>query len=50
MESGESVLKINCLAATNTLAWHPSKYLLAFAGDDVDSKGQDCGNLKILGL
>ncbi|ORX75402.1 WD40 repeat-like protein [Anaeromyces robustus] len=38
VETGEQVHKIECNAAMNSLAWHPSKYLLAYAGDELDNK------------
>jgi len=38
VETGEQVHKIECNAAMNSIAWHPGKYLLAYAGDEVESK------------
>ncbi|KAG0332796.1 hypothetical protein BG004_001095 [Podila humilis] len=53
-ETGESVHKIDCLAAMNTVAWHPSKYLLAYAGDEqelVPGRGSVmAGNLRVYGF
>ena len=34
MESGERICEVPCTAPTFTVAWHPNKYLLAFACDD----------------
>ncbi|KAF9026362.1 THO complex subunit 3, partial [Haplosporangium bisporale] len=54
VETGESVHKIDCFAAMNTVAWHPSKYLLAYAGDETDmvpGRGSVmAGNLRIFGF
>ncbi|KAK9718815.1 hypothetical protein K7432_005197, partial [Basidiobolus ranarum] len=51
VETGESIHKIPCNAATNTIAWHPSKYYLAFAGDEIDARdGKAAGNLRVFGL
>ncbi|KAG0009193.1 hypothetical protein BGZ80_002642 [Entomortierella chlamydospora] len=50
VESGESVHTITCHAAMNTVAWHPSKYLLAYAGDEQEPKGVNLGNLRIFGF
>ncbi|KAF9336705.1 hypothetical protein BG006_007772, partial [Podila minutissima] len=54
VETGESVHKITCFAAMNTVAWHPSKYLLAYAGDETDNvPGRSpimAGNLRIFGF
>ncbi|KAG0340037.1 hypothetical protein BG000_000829 [Podila horticola] len=54
VETGESVHKIDCFAAMNTVAWHPSKYLLAYAGDETDmvpGRGTVmAGNLRIFGF
>jgi len=41
---------IPCKAAINTVAWHPTKLLLAYAGDDKDKMGRDEGSLRIFGL
>ncbi len=49
MDTGESVHKVKTFAATNTLSWHPKYYLLAYAGDEVDSRRRDEGNLRIFG-
>lgn len=38
VRTGEPAFKIPTTAATNTLSWHPSRTLLAYAGDHVDSR------------
>lgn len=55
VESGETVHKIECYAAMNTVAWHPSKYLLAYAGDEQESRPGGggsvmAGNLRVFGF
>ncbi|KAF9405228.1 hypothetical protein BGZ94_003686 [Podila epigama] len=54
VETGESVHKIDCFAAMNTVAWHPNKYLLAYAGDEQEilpGRGTVmAGNLRIFGF
>ncbi|KAF9100305.1 hypothetical protein BGX27_000451 [Mortierella sp. AM989] len=54
VESGESVHTVVCHAAMNTVAWHPSKYLLAYAGDEQEPRGPNnmamVGNLRIFGF
>ncbi|KAI8801495.1 WD40-repeat-containing domain protein [Cladochytrium replicatum] len=49
VETGEHVHTIQCSAAMNTVAWHPSKLLLAYAGDEVVN-GRPEGNLRIFGF
>ena len=34
VETGERICEVQCNAPTFTVAWHPSKPLLAFACDD----------------
>lgn len=34
METGEKIAEVPCQAPTFTVAWHPNKNLLAFAGED----------------
>ncbi|KAF9351050.1 MAG: WD40-repeat-containing domain protein [Benniella sp.] len=54
VETGESVHTIECFAAMNTVAWHPSKYLLAYAGDEQEPRPGGgtamIGNLRIFGF
>jgi len=37
-------------APSNSIAFHPKRMLLAFAGDDKDKMGRDEGSLRILGF
>ena len=48
--SGDSVHRLPTTAAMNTLAWHPSRFILAYAGDEVDKAGKLEGNLRLFGL
>jgi THO complex subunit 3 len=48
--TGESSHHIKCLAATNTVSWHPKNYVLAFACDETDKNGRDEGNIRIIGI
>jgi len=41
------VHQISCLASTNSLAFHPSKFLLAYAGDKEGDRDQ---NLRVFGF
>lgn len=52
VETGEKVVDIPVEAATFTVAWHPSQYLLAFACDDKDTydRKRDAGTLKVYGF
>ncbi|KAJ9585200.1 hypothetical protein L9F63_003003 [Diploptera punctata] len=52
VETGEKVVDIPVEAATFTVAWHPSQYLLAYACDDKDSydRKRDAGSLKVFGF
>jgi len=49
VETGEKVVDIPVEAATFTVAWHPSQYLLDYACDDKDSydRKRDAGSLKV---
>ncbi|KAJ3332468.1 hypothetical protein HDU76_000114 [Blyttiomyces sp. JEL0837] len=49
VDTGEHIHTIQCSAAVNTVAWHPSKYLLAYAGDETGARGPE-GNLRIFGI
>jgi len=42
VETGDEARRIPTTAATNSIAWHPSKNWLAYAGEDKD------GSLRIL--
>ncbi|KAJ3020855.1 hypothetical protein HKX48_000085 [Thoreauomyces humboldtii] len=48
IETGERIHTIQCSAATNSIAWHPSKHLLAYANDDVSATRSE-GNLRLFG-
>ena len=51
METGETIHRIPTAAAVNTVAWHPSRYLLAYAGEEIDPRtGRPEGNLRIFGI
>ncbi|KAE8741770.1 THO complex subunit 3 [Frankliniella occidentalis] len=52
VETGLKVCDIPVEAATFTVAWHPSQYLLAFACDDKDTydRKHDAGILKVYGF
>ncbi|KAI8916529.1 WD40-repeat-containing domain protein, partial [Powellomyces hirtus] len=49
VETGETIHTIQCSAATNSIAWHPNRHLLAYAGDEVSSSRPE-GNLRVFGL
>ena len=46
--TSEQAHAIPCTAPMNTVAWHPKRLLLAFAGDDKDKLGRE-GILRIFG-
>jgi len=52
VESTERVAEISVDSPTFTVAWHPSRYLLAYACDDKDKyeRDRDAGNLKVWGF
>nr|CAG8558465.1 3903_t:CDS:2 [Entrophospora candida] len=50
VENGSTVYKIKTKAATNSVAWHPKGYLLAFAGDEESSIDRTYVGLKIFGF
>ena len=52
VETGEKVAEVPCESPTFTVAWHPRKYLLAFACDDKDNyeRDRDAGTVKLYGL
>eukprot|EP00794_Sanderia_malayensis_P015920 gene15920-17521_t len=49
VETGERICEVNCIAPTFTVAWHPNKYLLAFACDDKDKHDRDAGTVRLFG-
>jgi THO complex subunit 3 len=48
--TSQQVHSIPCSAPMNTVSWHPTRHLLAYAGDDKNKAGQDEGNLRIFGF
>uniref|UniRef100_F6U8Y9 THO complex subunit 3 n=1 Tax=Xenopus tropicalis TaxID=8364 RepID=F6U8Y9_XENTR len=53
VETGERICEVQCESPTFTVAWHPKKYLLAFACDDKDGKydnSREAGTVKLFGL
>ncbi|XP_053200655.1 THO complex subunit 3-like [Panonychus citri] len=50
VETGEKITGVPVDSPTFTVAFHPSRYILAFACDDKDTFGRDCGTVKIFGL
>lgn len=51
VSTGEKVRHIPVEAATFTVAWHPSQYLLAYACDDKEyDRKRDAGSLKVFGF
>lgn len=48
--TSEQVHSIHCLAPMNSVSWHPTKHLLAYAGDDKDKMGRDEGSLRVFGF
>ena len=50
VSSGERVSTVSVQAATYTVSWHPSRYLLAFACDDKDERDRDAGTVKLWGV
>ncbi|KAJ3045171.1 hypothetical protein HK097_001266 [Rhizophlyctis rosea] len=49
VDTGETIHTVKCNAAMNSVAWHPSKYLLAYAGDDMENNGMAKGNVHVFG-
>ena len=53
VESGARVRAIPCGQATNTVAWHPRHYVLAYANDDPSGMGastRDRGVVNVVGV
>ena len=44
------VHSIPCSAPMNSVSWHPTRHLLAYAGDDKNKSGQDEGSLRVFGF
>lgn len=52
VETADKIADITVDTATFTVAWHPSRYLLAYACDDKDNyeRKRDAGSLKLWGF
>ncbi|XP_065890171.1 THO complex subunit 3-like [Dysidea avara] len=50
VETGEKIAEVPCQAPTFTVAWHPTKNLLAFAGEDKDKHERDAGTVWLFGI
>ncbi|XP_018407900.1 PREDICTED: THO complex subunit 3 [Nanorana parkeri] len=53
VETGEKLCEVQCESPTFTVAWHPKRYVLAFACDDKDGKydsSREAGTVKLFGL
>ncbi|XP_060066652.1 THO complex subunit 3-like [Ylistrum balloti] len=51
VESGEKITEIACESPTFTVAWHPKRYLLAFACDDkYEGHRDERGSVKVFGI
>ena len=49
VSTGKQAHVIQCHAAINTLAGHPTRAVLAYAGDHKDKMGRDEGSLHLFG-
>ena len=51
-ETGEKIAEISNQSPTFTVAFHPNRYLLAYACDDKDTReyNRDAGTIKLWGL
>ena len=52
VETGQKVAEVPTDSPTFTVAWHPKKYLLAFACEDKDkyNPDRDAGIIKLYGV
>ena len=50
VETGELVNSIKCTSATNSIAWHPSQYVLVYAGDEKDKYGKSDGIVNVFSM
>lgn len=53
--AGEKVTEVTCETPTFTVAWHPKRYLLAYACDDKYERDQrdrdrDVGTVRVFGF
>jgi len=52
VKTGEHIANVSCTSSTFTIAWHPKRYLLAYACDEKDKYDRDrsVGLLKVYGF
>lgn len=50
IQTGDKVYQVPTQAPTFTVAWHPKKYILAYACDDKDKYDRDTGGIWLFGL
>jgi len=51
IKMGKIVQEIHCNSSQYVIAWHPSKNIMVFTGDDKYIKGDKCdGMFKVIGL
>ena len=52
VSTGEKVAAVDVSSPTFTIAWHPKRYLLAYACDDKEKydRDRDTGSLKVWGF
>ncbi|KAF0988925.1 hypothetical protein HZS_3869 [Henneguya salminicola] len=50
VETGESIHELSCPGSTFTLAWHPSKYVLAYSCGDRDKNEKEIGSVRLFGV
>ena len=50
VETGAHITKVPVSSPTFSIAWHPKRYLLAYACDDKDKYDRNSGSLKIYGF
>ncbi|KAJ3073838.1 THO complex subunit 3 [Podochytrium sp. JEL0797] len=50
VETGESLHNLQVGSSVDTLAWHPSKYILAYSGEDVSGKSRGGHGSDIIGI
>lgn len=49
-QTGRRVAAVPVRSATYSVAWHPRRYLLAYACDDKDDRNRDAGTVKLWGV
>lgn len=50
VSTGEPVVEVPVETPTFTVAWHPKRYILAYACDDKESYKKEVGTLKLFGF